>query len=130
MSVISGNAFHVSQAVYLSILLKEDVVSNPVVSIRVRAWEKGGDLEFSRQIFFCNRMYCNICNISIVLLDNQTRHEAWQSKGLQRQYSQIESKFCDDQALHNEEHEGLAGCPLLRDYMELYEFLFHCRWLQ
>ena len=87
----------------------------------------GGYLEFSRHFFFCNRMYFNI---SIVLLDNQTRHKKRQSKGLQRQYSQIESKFCDDQALHNEEHEGLAGCPLLRDYMELYDFLFHCRWLQ
>ena len=48
MSVISENAFYVSQAVVFPTLLKEDVVSHPV-----RAWKKGSDLEFSYPSFFC-----------------------------------------------------------------------------
>ena len=65
VSVISENAFHVSQAVFFTTLLKEDVVSHSV-----RAWKKGSALEFSRpSFFFGNRMYCNI---SIVLLYTQS----------------------------------------------------------
>ena len=84
--------------------------------------------------FFCNRMYCNI---SIVVLDPKSNpnftNRQIMKRGNPKDYNvsiQIESKFCDYHALYNEEHEGLAGCQLLRDYMELYQFLFYCRCLQ
>ena len=129
MSVISENAFHVSKAVFFTTLLKEDLVSHPV-----RAWKKRSALEFSRPSFVCNRMYCSI---SIVLLDPQSNpnfaNRQIMKRGNPKDYNvsiQIESKFWDYHAWYNEEHEGLAGCQLLRDYMELYQFLFYCRCLQ
>ena len=61
MSVILGNAFKQSQAVFFLTLLKEDVVSHPE-----KAWKKRSAFEFSRPRLLANRMNCNI---SIVLLD-------------------------------------------------------------